>query len=703
MDYPKLLAPGKINHLELKNRVVMTAMGVGLANHDGTASAKTLQYFKERAEGGVGLIITEYTRINEKDAIVSGEQLAMSQPKHVQAFQKVVKAVHQAGAKIFVQLHHPGRENVPLFPAVWPTSNRLAKIIPGYWRFFGKVMGNNDRSSLTDPRYYQFMNRFMKPLRAPSDVPAGLGFSPFGNFKIKPLTIAEIHDIETQFVAAAKRVQASGADGVELHAGHGYLLNQFLSPYTNIRTDDYGGNTENRARIVKEIIAGIRQHLGPNFPISVRLTVNEFYDKIGYPGQGITLAEGVKLAKLIEAYGADALNVTIANSDTQVLISEPVSYPLGWRQPLVKAIKAAVKIPVIAVGVIRTPQQAEEILKSGNQDFIGLARPLLADPLWVKKAEANTPQLINRCIGCLVCQESYEAGMLSGEPAICTVNPRAGHETEIPINAVKDGQKRPVVIIGAGPAGLTAARELALRDFEVTILEQSASTGGQVKLAERPPHKEKIAWSYLDLEAQARQAGVKIRLNTAASSELLKSYHPYAVLIATGGSAFKPNIPGATQDFVYTTTPILQGKVTFHNQKIVVVGSGMTGLETSELLVQQHNQVTIVEMADQIAPGVFAPNVWDVTERLKAGNVRYLTGRKLVAINDHTVTLIQQNHVRELLQADAVVLSLGVRHNVPLAKSWAGLVSKLVVIGDANRIGRIKDAIHAGFKAARNL
>lgn len=182
-----------------------------------------------------------------------------------------------------------------------------------------------------------------------------------------------------QFAEAAERAKRAGADGIELHAGHGYLLNQFLSPYTNIRTDEYGGSLENRTRIVQEIISAVKEKCGHDFPISVRLTVDEFYEKIGYPEIGIHLDEGVDLAKRIEMFGADALNVTIANSDTQVLISEPASFPLGWRRSLVEAVKAVVAIPVIAVGVIRTPEQAEKILEKGTQDFIGLARPLLAD------------------------------------------------------------------------------------------------------------------------------------------------------------------------------------------------------------------------------------------------------------------------------------------------------------------------------------
>ncbi len=222
----------KIGNTEIKNRVVMTAMGVDVSDHDGTANEKTAAYYQERAKGGVGLIITEYTRVNEKDGVVAAGQLSMSADRYIKPFRKVVDVVHSEGAKIFVQLHHPGRQNVVLFPTFWSINEKLAKIIPGYWKMFFSVTGKYDADSLKDPKMIRTMDKHMKRLKAPSNVPAGLGLSPFGNQKIEPLTADEIHTLVDQFIKAAERVQKSGADGVELHAGHGYLLNQFLKPYT---------------------------------------------------------------------------------------------------------------------------------------------------------------------------------------------------------------------------------------------------------------------------------------------------------------------------------------------------------------------------------------------------------------------------------------------------------------------------------------
>lgn len=703
MEYQKLFSPMKIGNTEMKNRVVMTAMGVDISDHDGAANEKTVAYYKERAKGGVGLIITEYTRVNEKDGVVAAGQISMSADRYIKPFQKVVDAVHSQGAKLFVQLHHPGRQNVVPFPTFWSMNEKLAKIIPGYWKLFFSMAGKADTESLNDPKTIRMMNKYMKPLRAPSNVPAGLGLSVFGNQKIEPFTTEEIHALIGQFVKAAKRVQKSGADGVELHAGHGYLLNQFLSPYTNIRTDEYGGSFENRLRVLKELIEGIHRACSADFPVSVRLTVDEFYEKIGYPELGLHLEDGVAIAKALEAYGANALNVTVGNSDTQFMITEPISFEPGWRKYLSKAVKDAVHIPVISVGVIRTPEQAEELLAEGVQDFIGLARPLLADPDWAVKAKNGDAQNIQRCIGCLYCMESYEKNILNGLHVNCAVNPRACQETRYTKIGEENGQGKQIVIIGAGPAGLTAARELAARKFKVTVLEKEPVPGGQLQLGKMPPHKEKMNWCFEDLEYQAKRNGAEILYNALATKELVSSYRPYAVIVAAGASAFKPGIPGAKEDYVTTVTPILKGDLKFENKSIAVIGSGMTGIETSEILVEQGNKVTIIEMADKIAPDGFNISVWDVMNRLKKGNVTFMPGRKLEGIADHKLTLVQKNSVREIVYADVVVLSLGVRSNKEVAAELEGCCNRFYVIGDACKPGRIKEAVHQAYELSREL
>jgi thioredoxin reductase len=254
--------------------------------------------------------------------------------------------------------------------------------------------------------------------------------------------------------------------------------------------------------------------------------------------------------------------------------------------------------------------------------------------------------------------ETYEKNILNGLPINCAVNPRTCQETRYAKVGEENGHGRQIVIVGAGPAGLTAARELAARKFKVTALEKEPVPGGQVQLGKMPPHKEKMGWCFEDLEYQAKKNGAEIRYNTPATKELVASYHPYAVIVAAGASAFKPGIPGAKEDYVTTVTPILKGDLKFENKSIAVVGSGMTGIETAEMLVEQGNKVTIIEMADKIAPGAFNISVWDVMERLKKAMSPFMPGRKLESIIDHKLTLIQKNDVREIVYADAIVLSL---------------------------------------------
>ncbi|MCQ4637733.1 NAD(P)/FAD-dependent oxidoreductase [Anaerovorax odorimutans] len=703
MEYPNLFTSMNIGSVEIKNRLVMTAMCVGLAEHDGAVSEALAAYYEERAAGGAGLIITECSRINETDAVSHSSMLSMSHDRYIKPLSKAVERVHAHGAKMFVQLFHPGRQNVVIFPALWQFNERMARIIPHYWDLYFKATSKFDASAMDDPKTVKRMKRYMKPLLAPSDVPCGLGENPIRNQSTVPLTLSQIKTLINQFVSAAKRVKKAGADGVELHAAHGYLIQQFLSPYTNRREDEYGGTLTNRMRFLKEIIDGIRRECGADFPISVRLSVEEFYDMIGYPDQGITLDEGVEMAKRLEGFGIDVLNVSSGNYDTAQTSCEPISFTPGWRKYLAKEVKKQVKIPVIAANLIRTPEQAEAQLAEGTQDFIAMGRSYLADPKWPKKAMEGRSEDINRCICCLRCMESFQENIMNGKPVECAVNPRACRESKIPSAAPKDGRQRQVVVVGAGPAGLTAAVELAARDFKVTVLERGDAPGGQLILAAAPPLKEKIDWLIQYLTRQALRLGVDIQYNTQATRQLIDSYQPYAVFLATGGEAVAPRIPGSESEAVTTVTPILTGEREYTGKEVAVIGSGMTGLETSELLMEQGNTVTIIEMADEIAPGAYPVNASDVIQRLEKGGVRFLPGRKLERIGEGMLYLRRTDEVQEEIQADYTVLAIGVRSSNGLEKECAGHFERLYPIGDAVKPGRIGNATGSAFELARAL
>lgn len=703
MKYPNLFTPMKIGPVTVKNRLVMTAMCVGLAHHDGSVSDALAAYYEERAAGGTGLIITECSRVNETDAAAYPSMLSMSHDRYIEPMRRAVERVHAHGARLFVQLYHPGRQNVAVFPTVWQFNERMARVFPSYWDLYFKMAGKFDAEAIDDPKTAKRMAKYMKPLLAPSAVPCGLKDNPVRNQKTVPMTIPQIKTLIRQFVSAAGRVKRAGADGVELHAAHGYLLQQFLSSYTNRREDEYGGSLPNRMRLLKEIIEGIRRECGPDFPISVRLSVEEFYDTIGYPGQGITLDEGVEMAKMLESCGIDALNVSSGNYDTAQTSCEPISFSPGWRKYLAKAVKEQTGIPVIAANLIRTPEQAEAQLAEGAQDFIAMGRSYLSDPEWAKKAMEGRSEDINRCICCLRCMEAFQENIMNGKPVECAVNPRACRESRIPRTAQRDGRQRPVVVVGAGPAGLTAAKELAARDFQVTVLEQGGAPGGQLILAAAPPLKEKIDWFIEYLTHEAMKQGVAIRYNTRATREVIESYQPYAVILATGAQALAPRIPGADSDTVTTVTPILTGERKYTGKAVAVIGSGMTGLETAELLLEQGNAVTIIEMADKIAPGAYPINASDVIGRLEKGGVRFLPGRKLERIGDGMLYLSRRNGVREEIKTDATVLAIGVRSNGGLEKECDGHFERLYPIGDAVKPGRINNATRSAFELARAL
>lgn len=690
-QYTKLFSEGKIGNVTLKNRIVMSPMVLGTGGLDGTPGEQMMQYYEERARGGVGLIITEATRVDEKHGPLAPRQLAMSKDRHIEPFARMVKRVHRHGTKIFCQLHHPGRQNLSLLVATWRMSEAIGRHWHGYWNIFFQVAQHAELVEKTG---------ILPPVTAPSPVPCRLQKQ-----KTRALKTEEIKELVIEFGAAARRVQLAGADGVELHGAHGYLIQEFLSPYTNRRTDEYGGSFENRMRFITEIIAEIRRQCGKDFPIIARISVDEFYREIGDPAdEGITLDEGIRIAKRLEECGIDAIDVSSASYETMNYWLEPTSFQTGWRSYLAKAVKENVSIPVLAANLIRSPEQAEQQLEEGIQDFISLGRPLLADPDWANKAKSGHPEDIRRCICCLWCFESMLNGAVQNKPGQCAVNPRTCREVGIPKEPKKDGDGRIVAIVGAGPAGLTAAEMLGKRGFQPIVFEKMPFTGGQLQLADKPPRKEKIDWCFEDLEHAARKAGAEIRLNTEADAASLKELQPYAVIVATGGDAVHPSIPGADQPHVCTVTEILNGSVKLEGKAVAVIGSGMTGLETADLLAEQGNQVTIVEMADEIAPGTYHQHTDDILPRLQSLGVEILTGWKLACVGQKDITLEPSFGGAQIQKpAQQVVLSVGVRSNNGLYEEIKNQFERVFLIGDAKKIGRIAQATHDAYDLARKM
>lgn len=690
MKYDKLFSPMNIGSVTIKNRIVMSPMLMGFGQFDGKATDQMMDYYEERAKGGTGLIITEITRINDKHGAGAFAQLGVSQDYQIDSLTEFARRIHSHGAKLFVQLHHPGRQNIGLLINTVPLCIACQKV----WKSFDKVL-----YKLVVP----VGKILLKHNFVPSSVcPSKVEPSYFSSGRVRALKHKEIKQLVKQFAEGAVRVQKAGCDGVELHATHGYLIQQFLSPHTNRRTDEYGGSLDNRMRFVSEIIQEIRSACGKDFPIIVRLSVDECYDKIGKPEVGYGLEEGVEFARRLEALGIDAIDVSSACYDTFNYWLEPTSFKCGWRAYMASEVKKVVKIPVIAANLIRSPEQAEEQLQAGIQDFVSLGRPHLADPHWANKASEGREKDIKRCICCLYCIESMQENAFIGSHGHCSVNPSVGKE-KILLNLSKDGAERLVYVVGAGVAGLTAAETLLKRGFKVKVYEKAAEAGGQMLLADKPPNKEKLSWCFIDLVQAVKSLGGEILYNTTVTSDMMLKETPYAVIIATGAEALRPkSIEGSEK--AHTSTDILSGNVKLIGKKVAVIGSGMTGIETAELLLEGDNIITIIEMANEVAPGTWFQHVDDAIPKLKERGCEILTKTKLVKITDKGIVVndLSSNQIQEK-DFDKVILALGSRPSNSLYKELEGKIDKLYLIGDASGVGRIADATSKAFEIAVNL
>lgn len=689
MSYDMLFSPMKIGNVEIKNRIVMAPMCMGFGQYNGCATETMMDYYEERAKGGVGLIFTEITRINDITGASSFGQLGMSHDYQIPALREMADRIHKHNCKIMVELHHPGRQNLGLMIGTVPICN-----------IGSKLMGNLYTKILTQaviPQGKKLQDKHIVPRTV---APSKCERSKMSDSVNRELSVNEIKRIICQFIDGAVRVKKAGCDGVELHAAHGYLIQQFLSPNTNKRTDQYGGSLENRMRFLLEIIDGIRLNCGKDFPIVVRLTVDEMYSEIGQNGKGYNLEEGIKMAKILSDKGIDAIDVSSAAYDTFNYWLEPTTFTPGWRKYLASEVKKVVDIPVIAANLIRSPKQAEMQLEEGTQDFISLGRPLIADPHWPNKVKSGNENLIKRCVCCLYCFESMMKGAYKYTHGNCSVNPFVGREN---VSLKQNGNGRKVLIIGAGCAGLTAAELLSKRGFDVTVLEKESKQGGQLNLASKPPHKEKINWVCEDLLSNAINSGAKVLFDIKADKNIIASYSPEIVITATGGNAIHPK--SFNGDNVVTVTQVLNGSIDISNKKVAVIGSGMTGLETSELLVSKGNKVTVVEMADKIAPGAWFQQLDDALPVLEKAGTEFLTSHKLLSVSSSGIELENLKEKKAVaIKVDLVVLSLGVRSDNSLYNDIKNSDSyKVYNIGDSKKIGRIANATESAYQLVMNI
>ena len=644
-SFPRLFEPGRIGNVALKNRILKAPQHTGLANPDGSITDRMLRYYKDVAQGGAAMVIVEYAWVDNDASQASPCQLGIARMEHIPGLSLLADTIKANGAKVAIQISHAGRQ----------------------------------RFTLQQPK-------------AASDVPwpeitaAGCPIP-------VPLTLDEIKEIVKAFGQAARRAQIAGFDMVEIHACHGYLISNFLSPHTNKRDDWYGGPLENRMRFLLDIIKEIKNQAGPDYPICVRLSGTD------YEPDGHTIEETIELSTRLEARGVAAIHMSGGNHHTTIHEVSPMGMSLAHNVWAAEAVKKVVGIPVIASGSINLPDLAESILAEGKGDFIGLGRPLWADPQWPLKAKEGRPEDIRPCIrcndGCLA------RGDHLARTVGCSVNVALCREEEFKITPAQHPLR--VAVVGGGPAGMEAARVCALKGHDVTLYEKR-ELGGALLEASIPDFKAPDLQPLVAyLKTQVEKLGVKV-VKTEAMLAVLIAFGYGGVIVAAGATALGlDDIPGIEDPKVVAAAQVLRGEAQV-GDRVAVIGGGIVGTEVGLVLAEQGREVIFVEMLDEFMCNITFDERQVYEERFKPLNVTINTGKRLVGVTETGIKVADQFGGETEITADSVVLAAGSRPNRDLI---AGLQShpgiRVAEAGDCVRPRKIFDAIHDGHLAAKLL
>ena len=641
MRFKTMFSPIQIGPMTVKNRFVVPPMGNNFANPDGTWSDQSVAYYAERAKGQFGLITIEATVVHH-GAKGGPKKPCLYDDSSIESLKKITDACHAQGAKVSIQLQNAGPE------------------------------GNAKNAGA--------------PIEAASAIPSVYG-------KDTPVEVPteKVYELVKGYGDAAERAMKAGADAVEIHMAHGYLVNSFISPRTNKRVDEFGGNFENRMRFPRLIVEEVKRRVGGKVAILARINSSDEVEG------GDDVHDSAAIAAYLEDCGVEGLHVSRAVHIKDEYMWAPTAVHAGFSADLVTEIKRAVSIPVITVGRYTEPYYAELLLREGRADLVAFGRQSLADPHMPEKAMNDNLEDLVPCIACL---QGCVANMYKGEPICCLVNPFLGHEAQ---GYPKAEKSKKVMVIGGGVAGMCAAFVAAERGHDVSLYESTDKLGGNMRLAAYPPGKGDITNMIRSYIVRCEKAGVKIHMNTTVDLEMVKAEKPDAVIVSTGSRTLILPIEGIENPAIIHGSDLLDGKRAA-GKKVLVVGGGMVGCETAAFLGEQQHDVTVIEYRDTVGADVIHEHRVFLMEDFKNYGIKEITGAKVCKFFDDGVEYESPDGSRhEVRGFDSVVISMGFKNYNPFAEQLEELGQEVYVVGDATRARRALDATKEAYAAAMQI